>query len=370
MFHIGPTFFSSEVAPPGPSYFVLTPGSEEYIPGSTYLGGVLLRLTDTKAICVYLSSPTGYSAVVITESGSLPVFGAEVFVGGGSSVTAQIAAAVLSSTKVVIFYGDGGAVASIRAQVLNIAGDVVTVGASTYVVDANNCFGVRADTLDSGRAICTYFRGGDIYSAAVSVSGDVVTPGTPVLVTSSAGGIARISAVSNATAPLWYQAAGTSDGSGKVLAVGGTVVTAPGLAYAVTSANTPVYPAVTNIGKVGLLWYDASNNLQGTVATVSGDVISYGGDTLQALAAVAGTVYDNAKVGTGYMLRTAVLTGQVVVQLHAAFGGVTPASDIEQLSSAGSLYPIAVGLTSSLAIVVWHDTAAEELTAMVVAIAP
>ena len=148
------------------SFYVVAPGSPNY--------PRVVRLSDTKALLVY-NRLSQVRCAVLTIAGTAVSAGAEYLVASPASYPTL---AVLSETQVLVTYNSSPLV----AEILDIAGDVVTVTNSVATIDANGNGLSPVVGLSGTQAISVYRDSTTLHASAtvLNVSASTITPGTPL----------------------------------------------------------------------------------------------------------------------------------------------------------------------------------------------
>lgn len=166
------------------------------------------RLSDTKALCTYISNSATLEAVVLDIAGTVITPGA-VSVAAGISPNQYVTSAPLSDNQVICGYTNGGNNASVA--VLTVAGSSVSFGTAVQI-EAQIASHLTIAALSQTTAIIAYYGSTSalVRRAVVSITGAVATPGTPVSTTSAVStGLGLIAPTSN-TAVLFCATSSTS----------------------------------------------------------------------------------------------------------------------------------------------------------------
>ena len=197
------------------------------------------------------------------------------------ATTNYISAAVLSPTKFVVAYMDGGS--GYGAAVIGEVSGVVTYG-SEYVFNSGPPPDISVAALSSTKFVIAYRDINNFeYGTAVigDVSGNVITFGTPYVFNPAATNWSSAAALSSTKFVVAYQDGGNSSyGTAVVGDVTGTVI-GYGTEYVFNSASTD-YTSVDALSdaKFVVAYSDTGNSNYGTavIGDVSDRIIAYGSE--------------------------------------------------------------------------------------------
>lgn len=259
------TIFSDFVSPGNNYWNYLSLGGGNYIamsstPGGPS-GGVVAISTTASSITLgtFLSDAT-FANVVASVAGTDP----------GGLVNASVAA--LSTSSFVITYADPGNSFFQTFKVGTISAGVTSMGAAAAVAQAGDLVGAVA-SLTSSLFIGGYDDGTDYWLVAGTVSGNTITLGTPVSVTTTGGHVPiAVLPLTATTFVAFYPDHANSD---LITAVVGTVATRT------ITLGTPVALAASSVlvGSDSFLWvntFDAAHFLVSWRVTATANAIAAG----------------------------------------------------------------------------------------------
>ncbi len=198
-----------------------------------------------------------------------------------SASTTYISVAMLTSTKAIVTYQDGGNSNYGTACILDVSGSTITAG-TTVVFESATTYQTSVTMLTSTKAVVVYQDDGNSdYGTAciLDVSGSTITAGTPVVFESATTNHTSVAMLTSTKAIVTYQDAGNSNyGTACILDVSGSTITA-GTPVVFESAYTQ-YTSVTMLTstKAIVAYRDVGNSGYGTacILDVSGSTITAG----------------------------------------------------------------------------------------------
>ena len=234
-------------------------------------------LTATKAVVTYSDGGNlgRGTACVLTISGSTITAGSPAVFGQNYSYSDIVTA--LTSTTAVVIFGNPSSYPS--ACLLTISGTSVSGGANLTINTSNSHLVMSVDRLTDTTAIAVY-KNASAYGTSVvlSVSGTSLTLGTPVVFNAASTADVSVTSLSATQAMVCYTDAGNSSyGTSCILNVSGTTITAG--AEAVFTSSTATYKRVDSLTSTkAVVVYRDGTNTYGTacILDVSGSTITAG----------------------------------------------------------------------------------------------
>ena len=195
-----------------------------------------------------------------------------------SATTEEIGVAMLTATKAVVTYSDGGNLGKGTACVLTISGSTITAG-SPAVYGPNYTYGDIATGLTSTTAIVSFTNSSSYPSAALlTISGTSVSAGTALTINSSNSHLVlSVDRLTDTTAIAVYKDS-SNYGSSVVLSVSGTSLL-KGTAVVFNAASTADVSVTSLSATQAMVCYtDTGNSSYGTscILDVSGTAITAG----------------------------------------------------------------------------------------------
>jgi len=198
-----------------------------------------------------------------------------------SASTAFISVAMLTSTKAIVAYQDGGNSSYGTACILDVSGSTITAGTAVVFESATTIY-ISVAMLTSTKAIVTYRDiGNSSYGTAciLDVSGSTITAGTPAVFESATTIYISVAMLTSTKAIVAYQDdENSSYGTACILDVSGSTITA-GTAVVFESASTAyISVAMLTSTKAIVTYRDIGNSSYGTacILDVSGSTITAG----------------------------------------------------------------------------------------------
>jgi hypothetical protein len=206
----------------------ITPATPAVYESASSTNDAVAMLTSTKAIVAYTDGGNSSygTAIVLDISGStITPDTADVF---ESASTGNIAIAALSSTKAIVCYSDGGNSNYGTACILDISGSTITSDTPAVFESAGSTW-ISVAMLTSTKAIVTYRDGGNSgYGTAciLNVSGSTITPATPAVFESADTNYTGVAMLLSTRAIVIYQDTGNeSCGTACILTISGSTIT-------------------------------------------------------------------------------------------------------------------------------------------------
>lgn len=214
---------------------------------------------------------------LLASIGSKPVgtswaMGAELTLLGASTFSGSMRVRGLTSSTAIAVYLDASY--NLRAVILTVTGGVVTAGTPVLVASTVYSNQVSLAVLDSGKVVIFFGNSAPILTcAALTVAGTVITVNSAVNV--SAGNYTYVSAVplSATQALVLYTDAGSSLATMNVVTVTG-VVCSVGATYGTGNASNGSCVMTLLSPTTALILISNGSDLKGSVATVSGTTVS------------------------------------------------------------------------------------------------
>ena len=184
-----------------------------------------------------------------------------------SAMSNYISIAALSDTKAIVAYRDYGNSSYGTACVLSISGTTITAGTPVVFESANSAY-ISVAALSDTKAIVAYRDyGNSSYGTAcvLSISGTVITAGTPVVFESANSAYISVAALSDTKAIVAYQDYGNSSyGTACVLGIDGTVITVGD--ETIFNGAATNYTSVTSLSDLSVIvaYQDDGNSYYGT----------------------------------------------------------------------------------------------------------
>ncbi len=235
-------------------------------------------LTSTKAIVAYQDGGNSYygTACILDVSGSTITAGTAVVF--ESATTNYISVTMLTSTKAIVAYQDGGNSSYGTACILDVSDSTITAGTPAVFESATTTY-ISVTMLTSTKAIVAYRDGGNSYygtACILDVSGSTITAGTAVVFESATTNYISVTMLTSTKAIVTYQDSGNSGyGTACILDVSGSTITA-GTPVVFESANT-IYISVTMLTstKAIVTYTDGGNSSYGTSAIIDTETALY-----------------------------------------------------------------------------------------------
>ena len=191
----------------------LTAGTGLQLDSSTLTETDVCVLSSTQALIVWDKSNQGKCAVLNINGTTITSGTAVVYeTGGGSGIVNDTNCIdMLSSTKAIVYYGDGGNSGYPTACVLDVSGSTVTPGSPQVINSAEQDAGnqMQIAKITSTKAICSYTHGsgGRPYMRILTISGTTITVGAAVEFYTLAGSVTymHFAVISESQAFLSYR---------------------------------------------------------------------------------------------------------------------------------------------------------------------
>jgi hypothetical protein len=223
-------------------------------------------LTDDTEVVIYNSTTPNLVGAVITYSRRTPTAGTPVTIDAGVNLAGRVAA--LSSTKFVAVYSNNDDANKIYGTVCTVSGTVITAGTPVKLYDTEAVDALTYDVckIDTDKFLVVFRNAtsDDPLAVACTVSGTVITAGTSSqLEATTMAGAARCAQISTDKAIAIYDD-GTNISS-MILSVSGTTIT--------TNTATDMYAGSMSWGS-GIFVIDAEriyvwNNLTNGITRIS-----------------------------------------------------------------------------------------------------
>ena len=191
----------------------ITPGTPVVFEsaGSYYIS--VAMLTSTKAIVTYQDIGNGNygTACILDISGSTITPGTPVVFESAS--TSYISVAMLTSTKAIVTYRDIGNGNYGTACILDISGSTITPG-TPVVFESASSYYISVAMLTSTKAIVIYSDGGNGdygTTCILDISGSTITPGTPVVFESAGSYYISVAMLTSTEAVVTYADGGNGN---------------------------------------------------------------------------------------------------------------------------------------------------------------
>ena len=251
---------------------------------ATYYTSVTM-LTSTKAIVTYNDGGNGGygTSVILDVSGSSITAGTPVVFESANIGLQSVAA--LSSTKAIVAYSDVANASYGTSCILDVSGSTITVGTAVVFESANANY-ISVAMLTSTKAIATYQDNGNGNygtSCILDVSGSSITAGTPVVFESASTAFISVNMLTSTKAIVAYQDKGNSDyGTSCILDVSGSAITAGTPAVFNSAISNYTVVAMLSSTKAVVTCQDGGNSYYGaaTVLEISGSTITAGASVL------------------------------------------------------------------------------------------
>jgi len=238
-------------------------------------------LSATKAIVTYRDGGNNNygTACILTMSGTTITAGTPVVY--ESATSSYNSVTMLSSTKAIVAYQDVGNSSYGTACILDVSGTTITSG-TPAVFESASSESITVSILTSTKAIVAYKdQGNGEYGTAciLDVSGTTITSGTPAVFENSAISYTSIDILASTKAVVCYRDSGNGGyGTSCILDVSGSTITS-GTPLVFNSGST-AYPSVAALTSTkGIVCYrNSSNSSYGTacILDVSGSTITAG----------------------------------------------------------------------------------------------
>jgi len=238
-------------------------------------------LTSTKAIVTYQDAGNSSygTACILDVSGSTITAGTSVVF--ESAYALYISVTMLTSTKAIVAYRDNGNSDYGTACILDVSGSTITAGTPAVFESANTSY-ISVTMLTSTKAIVAYQDGGNSYygtACILDVSGSTITAGTPVVFESATTLYISVTMLTSTKAIVAYRDNGNSSyGTACILDVSGSTITA-GTSVVFESATTNFISVTMLTSTKAIVTYtDGGNSSYGTacILDVSGSTITAG----------------------------------------------------------------------------------------------
>ena len=257
----------------------ITKGTAYVFVSSTVDYVSIVTLSATKVLATYNGASGKGTAIILNISTDTITSGTPYEYEAGS--TSYISAVALSTTKVMVTYTDGGNNNYGTSIILNISTDTITAG-TAYVYNSSITSSASVVMLSSTKALVAYKDGGNSsYGTAVTlnVSTDTITKGTAYVFESAATTYISAVALSATKILVTYKDGGNSSyGTSIILNVSSDTVTS-GTAFVFESANTDYISTIMlSSTKVLTSYRDGGNSNYGTaiILNVNSDTITSG----------------------------------------------------------------------------------------------
>lgn len=214
---------------------------------------------------------------LLMSIGSKPVgsnwsVGAELTLLGASAFGESLRIRALTTSTAIATYLDGSY--NLWAVVLTVTGNVVTAGTPVTIATSVFANSVSLAVLDSGNVVCFFGNSTPILTCMVlSISGTTVTANSASNVSSGSYSFANSVALSSTKALVAYVDSGSSYVRMNVVTVTG-VSCSVGSTYDTFNAGNGSCELGLLSSSTALLLFSDGSDLKGTVATVSGAAVS------------------------------------------------------------------------------------------------
>jgi len=210
-------------------------------------------LTSTKAIVAYRdegNSSYGTTCILDVSGSTITAGTPAVF---ESASTLYISVAMLSSTKAIVVYQDGGNSGYGTACILDVSGSTITAGTPSVFESASTLY-ISAAMLTSTKAVVVYQDGGNSgYGTAclLDVSGSTITAGTPAVFESASTDWVSVATLTSTKAIVTYRDEGNSSyGTSAIIDTGGALYVTDQHVSAISGADTVDTTFYTDLNSV------------------------------------------------------------------------------------------------------------------------
>tara|TARA_R110000751_G_scaffold158628_2_gene264304 strand:+ start:1438 stop:2880 length:1443 start_codon:yes stop_codon:yes gene_type:complete len=275
----------------------ITAGSAAVFNSATTTYTSVAMLTSTKAIVCY-----GYygKARILDVSGTAITVGSELYFSGNTAYIFPDSVKALTATKAIVAYRNVGGSGYGTSCILDVSGSTITAG-TLFVFNSADTQNVSTALLTSTKAIVAYKDDGNSSygtSIILDVSGSTITAGSAAVFNSASTINTSVTALSSTEAITVYRDQGNSSyGTGCVLAISGSTITAGSKAVFENATSDKMVVAALTTKKAITAYTDSNNGGYGTATVLDTEYI----DTNLTTTNFVGTstaAYTNAETAT------------------------------------------------------------------------
>ncbi len=201
---------------------------------------------------------------------------------GASGTTGECICPISSTTGLVLLY-DTTATAAMKAAVITVTGEALSVGTLATVEALATGVTWSAVALDSTHVLVTYSGTTDTRAMVLSISGTTVTANTALSIEAAISHNHYVFKIDASTAYLGYSKNTGTKSAGVILSISGTTITMPG---AITYGAATIVAAEGNMAVAALDTTHYYYAYAGTSGFLAGQVFSVSGSTVTANTAV------------------------------------------------------------------------------------